>query len=122
MMSEGRIGLGVIGVNTTNMGSTVRLLRDGTPALATGRGDGTIDIKPQEVGAQRFRRGDLFITSGTGGIFPPNIPVAVVVVATRDDTIAAPLADPAQTQFAIVERMYQPEAELPHPEAEPAAP
>jgi rod shape-determining protein MreC len=100
----------------------VRLLRDGTPALATGRGDGTIDIKPQEVGAQRFRRGDLFVTSGTGGIFPPNIPVAVVVVATRDDTIATPLADPAQTQFAIVERMYQPEHELSRPEAEPATP
>jgi len=91
----------------------VRLLRDGTPALATGRGDGTIDIKPLEVGAQRFKRGDLFVTSGTGGIYPPSIPVAVVVRTTRDETIARPVADPAQTDFAMVEKIYQPEVEFP---------
>lgn len=88
----------------------VRLIRDGTPALATGRGDGTIDLKPLEVGANRFRRGDIFVTSGTGGIFPPNIPVAVVVRATRDDTIARPIADPARIDFAIVQKIYEPAA------------
>lgn len=86
----------------------VRLIRDGTPALATGRGDGTLDLKPLEVGANRFRRGDLFVTSGTGGLYPPGIPVAVVVHATRDDTIARPLADPARIDFAVVEQVYQP--------------
>ena len=91
----------------------VRLLRDATPALATGRGDGTIDIKPLEVGANRFRRGDLFVTSGTGGLYPPNVPVAVVIRATRDDTIAKPLADPATVDFVLVQQVYQPEAGLP---------
>jgi rod shape-determining protein MreC len=88
----------------------VRLVRDGTPALATGRGDGTIDVKPLEVGANTFRRGDVFVTSGTGGIFPPNIPVAVVFRATRDDTIARPIADPARIDYAIVQNIYQPAA------------
>jgi rod shape-determining protein MreC len=88
----------------------IRLIRDGTPALATGRGDGTIDVKPLEVGANRFVRGDIFVTSGTGGIFPPNIPVAVVVQATRDDTIARPIADPARIDYAIVQQVYQPAA------------
>ena len=87
----------------------VRLIRDGTPALATGVGDGTLDIKPLEVGANRFRRGDVFVTSGTGGIYPPNIPVAVVAKATRDETIARPLADPSRADFVIVEQVYQPE-------------
>src|SRR4029079_3820280 len=95
----------------------VRLVRDGTPALATGAGDGTLAIKPLEVGATRFRRGDLFVTSGTGGLYPPNIPVAVVTKATRDDTIARPLADPSRADFVIVERLYQPEA--PTAEAHP---
>jgi len=88
----------------------VRLVRDGTPAMASGRGDGTIDLKPLEVGANRFKRGDLFVTSGTGGIFPPNIPVAVVVRATRDDTIAKPIADPARIDYAIVQQVYEPAA------------
>lgn len=86
----------------------VQLVRDGTPAIATGRGDGTIDVKPLEVGANRFRPGDIFVTSGTGGIFPPNIPVAVVVRATPDDTIARPIADPARVDFAIVLPVYEP--------------
>ena len=54
----------------------VRLVRDGTPALAVGRGDGTIELRTLEVGQNPFRRGDIFVTSGTGGIFPPDIPVA----------------------------------------------
>lgn len=91
----------------------VRLIRDGTPALATGRGDGRLDIKPLEVGANRFRRGDIFMTSGTGGIFPPNVPVAVVVEANRDDTIARPIADPARVDFAVVQKMYEPLADAP---------
>lgn len=118
VLESGRFAARVLLITDGASNVPVRLLRDGTPALATGRGDGTIDIKPLEVGAQRFRRGDLFVTSGTGGIYPPNIPVAVVAVATRDDTIARPLADPAQTQFAIVEKLYQPEAELTRPEPE----
>jgi len=100
----------------------VRLVRDGTPALATGRGDGSLDVKPLEVGANRFRRGDLFVTSGTGGIYPPNIPVAVVVQTTRDDTIARPIADPARLDFAIVEQMFEPDADLPKADTGTAAP
>jgi rod shape-determining protein MreC len=91
----------------------VRLVRDGTPALATGRGDGTIDIKPLEVGNNQFRRGDLFVTSGTGGIYPPNIPVAQVVEANRDDTVGRPVADPARIDFAIVQQIFQPAATQP---------
>ena len=97
----------------------VRMVRDGTPAMATGRGDGTIDIKPLEVGANRFKRGDIFVTSGTGGVFPPNIPVAVVVQATRDDTIARPIADPARADFAIVQNVYLPAAQTTQSELEP---
>jgi rod shape-determining protein MreC len=86
----------------------VRLVRDGTPALAAGHGDGTIDLKTLELGKNPFRRGDILVTSGTGGIYPPNVPVAVVTAVDGDRTIARPLADPAALDFAIVLPIYQP--------------
>ena len=88
----------------------VLLVRDGTPAIATGRGDGTIDLKTLEVGTNPFRRGDILVTSGIGGIYPPGVPVARVVAVRRDSTLARPLADPARIDFAIVEAVYQPAA------------
>jgi len=91
----------------------VRLVRDGTPAIAVGRGDGTIDLKTLELGQNPFRRGDILVTSGTGGLYPPGIPVAVVVKAERDGTIARPIADPAEIDFAIVLAVYQPFADQP---------
>jgi len=91
----------------------VLLARDGTPAIATGRGDGTIELKTLEVGKNPFRRGDVLVTSGVGGLYPPNVPVAVVVSVRGDQTVAKPLADPAQVDFAMVFPVYQPAAEAP---------
>ena len=91
----------------------VRLVRDGTPAIATGHGDGTIDLKTLELGKNPFRRGDVLVTSGVGGVYPPNIPVAVVVRTEGDRTVARPLADPAAVDFAIVLQVFQPLADHP---------
>ena len=100
----------------------VRLVRDGTPALAVGRGDGTIELRTLEVGQNPFRRGDILVTSGIGGIFPPNIPVATVSLLEGDTAIARPLADPARMDFAIVQRAYQPAATGALEAAPPQAP
>jgi rod shape-determining protein MreC len=91
----------------------VRLVRDGTPAIAVGHGDGTIDLKTLEVGQNPFRRGDVLVTSGIGGVYPPGIPVAVVAATPKDRTVAKPLADPARIDFAMVLRVYQPLADKP---------
>ena len=99
----------------------VRLARDGTPAIATGRGDGTLELKTLEVGRNPFRRGDVLLTSGVGGVYPPNIPVAVVLRAERERTIARPLADPAVIDFAMVLKPYQPLADQPLSEAAAAS-
>ena len=93
-----------------------RLLRGGQPVIATGRGDGTIDVRPLEVGRNPFRAGDFIVTSGTGGLYPPNVPVAKIIRLDDDGAIAIPLADPASASFAVVERPYE-EAAL--PQAEP---
>ena len=87
-----------------------RLLRGGIPVIAQGRGDGTIDVRPLEVGFNPFKRGDIIISSGTGGLYPPLVPVARVVKLNDDGAIALPLADPANTSFAIVETPFEPAA------------
>jgi rod shape-determining protein MreC len=87
-----------------------RLLRGGIPVIAQGRGDGTIDVRPLEVGRNPFRRGDIIITSGTGGLYPPLVPIARVVRLDDDGAIAMPLADPANTSFAMVEPAFEPAA------------
>src|SRR5205809_5748295 len=87
-----------------------RLLRGGIPVIAQGRGDGTIDVRPLEVGRNPFKRGDIIITSGTGGLYPPLVPIARIVKLDDDGAVALPLADPANTSFAIVEPSYEPAA------------
>jgi rod shape-determining protein MreC len=87
-----------------------RLLRGGIPVIAQGRGDGTIDVRPLEVGRNPFKRGDIIITSGTGGLYPPLVPIARVVKLDDDGAVALPLADPANTSFAIVEAPFEPAA------------
>jgi len=98
----------------------VRVARDGNPALVSGLGDGRLEAKPLLPGARPFRRGDILVTSGTGGLYGPNVPVAVVTQANDDRAIAYPLANPARVDFAIVEAAYLP-PETPAAGAAPAA-
>ena len=87
-----------------------RILRGGQPVISTGRGDGTIDVRPLEVGKNPFKPGDIIITSGTGGLYPPLVPIAKVARLDDDGAIAIPIADPARVSFAMVEPPYEPEA------------
>jgi rod shape-determining protein MreC len=87
-----------------------RVLRGGIAVIAQGRGDGTIDVRPLEVGRNPFRRGDIITSSGTGGLYPPLVPIARVVKLDDDGAVALPLADPTDISFAIVQPAYEPEA------------
>lgn len=87
-----------------------RLLRGGLPVISQGRGDGTVDLRPLEVGRNPFRPGDIVVTSGTGGLYPPLVPLARVVRLDDDGAVAVPLADPSKVSFAIVEQPYEPAA------------
>ena len=97
-----------------------RLLRSGIPVISQGRGDGTVDVRPLEVGRNPFRRGDIIVTSGTGGLYPPLVPIARIVKLDDDGAVAMPLADPANTSFATVEPPYEPAAVAAEAEASPA--
>lgn len=97
-----------------------RLLRNGIPVIAQGRGDGTVDVRPLEVGRNPFKRGDIIITSGTGGLYPPLVAIARIVKLDDDGAVAIPLADPSTTSFAQVEPPFEPAAVA--AEATPADP
>lgn len=85
----------------------VRIARDGTPALVSGTGSDQLDVKALAAGGTPFRRGDLLVTSGVGGLYPPGIPVAVVTAVNADTAVGWALASPARLDFAIVEPIYQ---------------
>ena len=93
----------------------VRRTRDGRPALAAGRGDGLVDVRTIDTADGRFRPGDLFVTSGTGGIFVPGVPVARVLRAGTDSAPARPFARPDSLDVALVHRAF-----MPPPPAPPA--
>lgn len=85
----------------------VKVVRSGGPALATGQGDGTMEVRGLIAGGRPFIRGDLLVTSGTGGVYAPNVAVAVVTIVRGDRAIARPLADPARADFAAVFPIFQ---------------
>ena len=110
VIDSGRFASRVLLVSDRANVVPARLLRGGLPVIATGRGDGTIDVRPLEVGRNPFRKGDIIVTSGTGGLYPPLWPIARIVRLDDDGAIALPLADPGQISFALVEPPFEPEA------------
>ncbi|WP_293883834.1 rod shape-determining protein MreC [Sphingomonas sp.] len=108
IVTVGRITARVLLITDGGNVVPVRRLSDGMPALATGRGDGGLDIRALEAAGNPFRPGDIFMTSGTGGIYPPDVPVAVARIRNRELVIARPLADPRRLDFATVEPSFVP--------------
>ncbi|WP_374146374.1 rod shape-determining protein MreC [Sphingomonas sp. 28-63-12] len=95
----------------------VRRTRDGLPAIAAGRGDGWIEIRSVNLINATFLPGDVLITSGTGGIYAPNIPVARVVRKGNDVALARTFTQPDTLDFALVQKtfMAMPPAEVQGP-------
>lgn len=95
----------------------VRRISDGASALVAGRGDGLVDLRTVYTADGRFRPGDVFVTSGSGGIYPPGIVVAHALRAGPDNVPARPFARPSSIDFAIVMRAFLPEPPPPPPGA-----
>lgn len=86
----------------------VRRAKDSTPAFAEGRGDGLVRIRLINLGINPLKKGDVFVTSGAGGFYRPDVAVAVVHEVTDDGATARLIADPSATDFVAVEPIYQP--------------
>lgn len=88
----------------------VRRADDDVVAFAEGRPDGSLRIRLINLGINPLKKGDIFVTSGAGGLFRPNIPVAVAAEITKDGAIANLLSNPAATDYVSVEPVWQREA------------
>jgi len=93
----------------------VRRARDNVGGISSGQDDGTVEIRPLSAGRNPFKPGDIMVTTGTGGLYSPNIPVAVIVAVRAGLATAVPLASPARVEAVMVERPY--EANIPDPRA-----
>jgi rod shape-determining protein MreC len=60
------------------------------------------------LGINPLKRGDVFVTSGAGGIVRPDIGVAIVSELTRDGAVGRVLANPAATIYVAVEPQWAP--------------
>jgi rod shape-determining protein MreC len=88
----------------------VRRATDGLPGFVQGAANGKIAIRLLTMGNNPLHAGDVFVTSGSGGIYPPGIPVAVVAEARRDGAEGRLAADPAATDYVLVLPIYKGEA------------
>ncbi|WP_298169073.1 rod shape-determining protein MreC [Novosphingobium sp.] len=88
----------------------VRRARDGLPAFVEGKSDGRIAIRLLNMGVNPLKLGDVFVTSGSGGLYPPGIPVAVVTEVLHDGGVGHLASDPADADFVVVLPVFQPAA------------
>lgn len=90
----------------------VVMVRDGTPALVIGRNDALLEVKTAMTDRNPFRPGDLLITSGAGGVYPPDIAVAIIVKPTVDGALARPAMAPEKLGYVIVEEPFSPKIQI----------
>jgi len=85
----------------------VRRATDDVVAFAEGRADGSLRLRLINLGVNPLKVGDVFVTSGAGGMFRPGIAVAMVTELTDDGAIGQLLSNPAATDVVIVEPIWQ---------------
>lgn len=99
----------------TNSRVPVIIVRTGQPALAVGAAGRLLEVHDRLGAEVPLKVGDRLVTSGAGGLFAAQIPVAVVTDTTEPPR-ALPYADPASLSYVAIIRAY-----LPIP-AQPEAP
>ncbi|KLE35578.1 rod shape-determining protein MreC [Aurantiacibacter luteus] len=85
----------------------VRRATDDVVAFAEGRADGSLRIRLINLGINPLEEGDIFVTSGAGGLYRPGVAVAMVTQITDDGAIGQLLSNPAATDFVVVEPIFE---------------
>ncbi len=95
----------------------VKRASDGLPGFATGRPDGLLQLRLISLGINPLKPGDAFVTSGSGGLYWPGTPIAVVSSLTHDGAVARVLGTPLASAFVTVQSIWNPIADttLPPP-------
>ncbi len=100
----------------------VRRASDGLPAQVTGRGDAMLEVRTLNTANNPLRVGDVLLSSGSGGLYQPGTPVALIIRVTEDGALARSIADPATTDAVIVDRAADAGLDLPPERSAPGAP
>lgn len=98
-----------------------RRARDGLAVLVSGRGDELLDVRPLNSAGNPLHVGDLLIASGSGGLYQPRTPVAIVVRLTSDGALARPIAEPGRAEAVIIEPAADADIDAPPLTSEAAA-
>jgi rod shape-determining protein MreC len=120
VLEVGRVASRVLLITDSESMVPVRRASDGLEAYATGRSDGTLQLRLINSTGNALKPGDAFVTSGQGGLFRPGIAVAVVATPIRDGAIARPLSAPGASDFVSVEPLWDEAAKGPDLPPEPA--
>lgn len=117
VLEAGQVSARVLLISDAESVVPVRRASDGIPAFASGRGDGTLQLRLLSLGINPLKPGDGFVTSGAGGLYWPGTPIAVVTKLTHDGAIAQVLSDPAASEIVTVQPSFTPTADpsLPPP-------
>ena len=117
VLEVGQLSARVLLVADSESVVPVRRASDGMPAFASGKGDGSLQLRLLSLGINPLKPGDAFVTSGSGGLYWPGTPIAVVTTLTRDGAMARVLADPAASEMVAVMPAWDPvtDATLPPP-------
>ena len=99
----------------------VLIVRTGQPALAVGANGRLLEVRDRLGAEVPLVPGDRLVTSGAGGVFAPQIPVAVVVDGSREPPLAEPYANPAVLTHVAIFAPYLPVPTLADPDAAAAA-
>jgi len=106
IVQTGAISAQILLISDTGNVVPVKRTTDGVAAFMSGDGDGLLAVHLVSAGAGAIKKGDVFVTSGAGGIYPPGIPVGVVTVVDRDGARARAFADPGTFDFALVQKPF----------------
>jgi rod shape-determining protein MreC len=126
VLEVGHVSARVLLVTDTESVVPVRRASDGLPAFVAGRADGSVQIRLITLAINPLHPGDVFVTSGSGGLYWPGTPIAVVSQLTRDGALGRVLGDPGASELVEVQPAFAPtqDATLPPPsdETKPVVP
>lgn len=107
VLETGRNTSRVLLLTDTDSVVPVRRATDNVVAFAEGRADGSLRIRLINLGINPLEEGDIFVTSGAGGMFHPGTAVAMVTRITDDGAIGQLLSNPAATDVVMVNPVWQ---------------
>ncbi len=108
MESSKRI-LKILLITDTESKVPVKILTSQENAIAVGNGSNLLileHLQSQENYIDNYKvlpkQGDVVVTSGIGGVYPPNIPVGIILKADDDSTLVKPFVEFSKLNFVAI--------------------